>query len=391
MVKETNDIMSPQSSADKSEDESGPISADSDEDGRDEPTALDVDPNLDIPDRDETKMPLNDETSELIENEKSTPITNDNDSAPGGCSDSARFAAKTDFPVSSNQSSSGFSSLDKDVENVDLFLYRINRYVIISWLILIAFSYLAAPQESIVRLTGTERTAALMELCILTTAVVMRHGMLLWDMKREVGGIPPRISGVLAGGITVQFVAIFTVAWMVTFPVPVMIDPVFHSRVHLLRWCEWAPLAGFMTLLMQCIDAPTKQDGKWSSNFKEKTLTASMESISTLCGLLFPFCPNRTCWIACMIVSFVTYSHIFHAYAQRAREFRGIVRGGSEDHIELYERSRLSLALHWMCCFSWTMITGECGLIDLTNLFCEEDVHIQTLFNPLRPFSILLH
>lgn len=267
--------------------------------------------------------------------------------------------SKSEYPIFSTKSMCGFS-LDKDVENVDLFLYRTCRYVILSWLGLIAFAYYAAPPEAIQRLRGTERNAAMIELCILTTAVVMRHGPLLWDMKRETGAMPPRISGVLAGGLTVQFVAVFTVVWMVAFPVPVMIDPVFKSRVHLLRWCEWTPLAGFMTLLMQCIDAPTAEEGKWRSDLKRKLYSASMESFSTFCGLLFPFCPNRMCWDVCMTVSFVTFFYIYYSYAVKAREFGDIVRGRSEDCIELYERSRLSLALHWMCCFTWTMITGEC-------------------------------
>lgn len=379
MVKETIDMPSKRSA-----DESQSTSAGPDEDDPDKLTALCSPTGL--------TAELNNETSELTDNEN--PMLNDNDdSVPSSRSIGTPINAKTNLPVSSNRSMSGFSSLDKDVENVDLFLYRMSFYVVISWLVLIALSYFAAPEDSIVRLTGTERTAALMELCVLTTAVIMRHGILLWDMKPEVGSIPLRISGVLAGGLTVQFVAVFTVVWMVAFPVPVMIDPVFHSRVHLLRWCEWTPLAGFMTLLMQCIDAPTKEDGKWSTKFKEKTLTASLESISTFCGMLFPFCPNQTCWIACMIISFITYSSIFFSYVKRAKEFRGIVRGESEDHIELYERSRLSLALHWMCCFSWTMITGKCVWGDLSSSYYEEDVQIFIFYSihySLPPFSILL-
>jgi hypothetical protein len=330
--------------------------------------AVEVDPPNNSDDtsnaEDEDQLPSSDETvaiekDDLINDE----LSNEHAVAP----------LRTAFPISSNKSMCGFS-LDKDVENVDLFLYRTCRYVIVSWFLLIAASYWAAPKDTLVRLKGTEKNAALIELCVLTTAVIMRHGPSLWDMKREMGGTPRRISGVLAGGLTVQFIAISTVAWMVYFPVPVMIDPVFKSRVHLLRWCEWTPLAGFMTLLMQCIDAPTiGEEGEWSSDCKKKMLTASLESFSTFCGILFPFCPNLTCWILCMVVSFATYFHIFYSYAQKAREFQGGVKGRNEDHIELHERARLSLALHWMCCFTWTLITGKCFYISLYYLlecFC---------------------
>eukprot|EP00804_Cyclotella_cryptica_P000589 CCRYP_009976-RA/>CCRYP_009976-RA protein AED:0.28 eAED:0.28 QI:429/1/1/1/1/1/3/820/1200 len=308
-------------------------------------------------------------TDETIRAASSSNISQYDTSVPGPPAKSDECYPKKprlhEFPISSPKTMCGFS-LDKEVASVDLVLYRFCRYAILFWLSLIAFSYWAAPRESIVRLEGTEKNVALIELSILGTAVIMRHGPLLWDMKRDFGCTHPRISGVLAGGLTVQFIAIFTVVWMVSVPVPVMIDPVFNSRVHLLRWCEWTPLAGFMTLLMQCIDAPVLEQGKWSSHMKQKLLAASMESFSTFCGLLFPFCPNLLSWYICMIISFLTYFYIFYSYSLKVAKFRGMTRGRSEDDIELYERSRLSLALHWMCCFTWTMITvmyfvGSCG------------------------------
>ena len=60
-----------------------------------------------------------------------------------------------------------------------------------------------------------------------------------------------------------------------------------------------------------------------------------------------------------MTVSFVTFFYIFYSYAVKARDFKNIVKGKSQDNIELYERRRLSMALHWMCCFTWSMITRE--------------------------------
>lgn len=291
-----------------------------------------------------------------------TPAENTPDSVSNaGESDELPIMTETDFPIFSNSWMGDFS-LDNDVKHIDLFLYRMCRYVVLMWLLLIALVYWAAPDDSIVVLEGAERNAALVEVVILITSLIMRHGPLLWDIKRETGSFPPRISGVLAGGLTTQLVATFTMIWMVSFPVPVMIDPVFKSRVHLLRWCEWAPLAGFMTLLMQCIDAPTEDDGVWSSNLKQKLLTASLQSLSTLCGILFPFCPNLISWSICMIISCITFLYIFYSYAQKERQFRSITRGKSEDHIEMYERSRLSMSLHGICCFTWTLITGVCSL-----------------------------
>eukprot|EP00956_Cyclotella_meneghiniana_P018878 scaffold31832_cov62-Cyclotella_meneghiniana.AAC.6 len=292
-----------------------------------------------------------------VENDRTTPDSGNN----AGKSNELEFMTENSFPSFSNSMMGDFS-LDNDIKQIDVFLYRMCRYVILMWLLLIALVYWAAPHDCIVVLEGAERNAALVEIIILTTSLIMRHGPLLWDIKRDTGSSTPRISGVLAGGLTTQFVASFTMIWMISFPVPVMVDPVFKSRVHLLRWCEWTPLSGFMTLLMQCIDAPIEEDGVWSSNLKQKLLTASLQSLSTVCGLIFPFCPNILSWSICMAMSCITFLYIFYSYALKSRHFRALTRGKSEDHIEIYERSRLSMSLHGICCFTWTLITGACSL-----------------------------
>ena len=272
-------------------------------------------------------------------------------------------------------SAPGGLSLDEDVACVDRLLFRTSRYIVAIWIVLILFSYWVAPQESIQWLTGSERNAALVELSILSTAVTMKHGPLLWEMNFMDFSIPvgssapwgglqrrslmgtPRFSGILVGGLVVQFIAIFTMVIMVSFPVPVMIDPVLKSRVHLLRWCEWTPLAGFMTLMVESIDAPEYDGERLIHHWKRKFFVASMEGLSTLCGLIFPLCPDHISWTVFMVISFVTYFSIFVRYYEKRAAFRPVIRGTSVDEIELYDRSRMSLALHAVCCTVWTMIT----------------------------------
>lgn len=261
-----------------------------------------------------------------------------------------------DFPPTFTKESDFVISLEKDIADVDQVLYRACRYVILAWLALITFSYWAAPKESIVWLEGRERRAALTEVCILSTAIITRHGPLFLDMK-GFGAKKPQMSGVLAGGITVQFIAVSTMIWMISFPVPVMIDPVFNSRVHLIRWCEWSPLAGFMTLIVYSIEAPNLKDDDLSKRWKKRFVGASMESASTLCGLVFPFCQSKLVWGAVMAFCFVTYSSILFSYANKAKKFHGLVKGKSADEIELFDRARLSLNLHWLCCLTWSGIT----------------------------------
>ena len=130
------------------------------------------------------------------------------------------------------------------------------------------------------------------------------------------------MSGVLVGGMVAQFIAISSVAIMVCFPVPVMIDPILGSRVHLIRWCEWTPCAGFLTLMMDCIDAP-KYDGiTFTQPWKTVFVVAAMESLSTSCGLIFPFCTNLYVWMAVMIFSCVTFLSVPIRYFEKRRLFQ---------------------------------------------------------------------
>ncbi len=261
-------------------------------------------------------------------------------------------------------------SLDDDVANVDALLFRASTYSIITWIGLIVFAYWITPPEQIQWLEGTERNAALVELSILSTAVTMKHGPLFWEMNLFGGTAPSlesrhrrsmigslQISGILAGGLVVQVIAVATMIIMVSFPVPVLIDPILKSRVHLIRWCEWTPLAGLMTLMTECIDAPEYDGEKLTQPWKKKITVSALESISTFCGFIFPFCDNLIVWSVTMFISCAFYSTIIFRYFEKRRLFRTAKRGKSVDENELYDRARLSLSLHGMCCVAWTGIT----------------------------------
>jgi len=260
-------------------------------------------------------------------------------------------------------------SLDDDVAKVDALLFRASSYAVLIWIGLVLFAYWITPPDQIKYLEGTERNAALVELSILSTAVTMKHGPLFWEMnlfgsapslesrhrRSMVGSL--RISGILAGGLVVQAVAVATMIMMVLFPVPVLVDPILHSRVHMLRWCEWTPLAGLMTLMTECIDAPEFDGEKLTQPWRKKLICAAMESISTFCGYLFPFCDNLIVWMVTMFMSCAFYSTIIFRYYDKKRLFATVKRGRSVDEIELYDRARMSLSLHGICCLTWTGIT----------------------------------
>ena len=283
--------------------------------------------------------------------------------------DTLRKSYRTSSPQQGIVDPLSVISLDDDVANVDALLFRASTYSVITWIGLIFFAYWITPPEQIEWLEGTERNAALVELSILSTAVAMKHGPLFWEMnlfgtapslesrhrRSMIGSL--RISGILAGGLVVQVIAVATMIIMVSFPVPVLIDPILKSRVHLIRWCEWTPLAGLMTLMTECIDAPEYDGEKLTQPWKKKILISALESISTFCGFIFPFCDNLIVWSVTMIISCVFYSTIIFRYFEKRRLFRTVKRGRSVDEIELYDRARMSLSLHGMCCVAWTGIT----------------------------------
>jgi len=280
-----------------------------------------------------------------------------------------RSASPISSPPNGDADPLSVISLDDDVAKVDALLFRASSYAVFTWIGLLFFAYWITPPEQIEYLEGTERNAALVELSILSTAVTMKHGPLFWEMnlfgaapslesrhrRSMVGSL--RISGILAGGLVVQAVAVATMIIMVSFPVPVLVDPILKSRVHLLRWCEWTPLAGLMTLMTECIDAPEYDGEKLTQPWKKKLICAALESISTFCGFLFPFCDNLIVWSVTMFISCAFYSTIIFRYYEKRRLFTTVKRGRSVDEIELYDRARMSLSLHGICCLTWTGIT----------------------------------
>jgi hypothetical protein len=283
-------------------------------------------------------------------------------------------------------------SLEEEWILVDRLHKTLSKGVLVCWISLVILCYLIVPKDCIQWYTGAERNAALVNLSILTTAVVTKHIPHFWEMNIKDMSTPSNviatassstssrqsasegrsrrgvtkamllgrtdISGILGGGMVTQFIAIMTAAIMVCLPVPVMVDPILGSRVHLIRWCEWTPCAGFMTLMMDLVDAPQYDGEKFTHPWKTMFLVAAMESLSSSCALIFPFCTNFYVWMIVMTVSCATYSAVLYRnYQKRLSFYTCRWRGGrSVDEIELYERARTSLALNFVCSVVWTMI-----------------------------------
>ena len=264
-------------------------------------------------------------------------------------------------------------SLDDDVATIDRLMKKVSILVIASWVLLLVISYLVVPSDCIIRYTGGERNAAMVFLSIHGTVAIMRHGPIFWNREHITAtSNKTRVSGVLLGGMVTQTIASLTLVIFVFFPVPVMIDPILGSRVHFVRWCEWIPLSGFMTLQTECMDAPVFDGERLVQEWNRKYFVSWMQALSTLCGLLFPFCHNVWVWSFIMVISCVTYSAIIFRYYEKKKGYNPIKRGGSADEIELYDRARMSLSLHRICAFTWTLITINYFITSMGHIFVDE-------------------
>ena len=156
-------------------------------------------------------------------------------------------------------------------------------------------------------------------------------------------------SGILIAGMTVMFVSMCSDGLLAWGPSAVVFDYHTNSRVFLYRWCEWVPLAGLMTLLAESADLP-KKNHAW----KGPLIYASFQSLSTFCGVIFPFCKDAfTFWVV-MLFSCMLYLTIFPRLMIRCNIFNETARGKTVLEREHYDRRRIAYHLMLTCTIVWT-------------------------------------
>ena len=306
--------------------------------------------------------------------------------------------------ASPNSSSIGpGAAAQDDIGLVDKSFRYVSAGAFLTWLALVTIIHRTGvvPDDNFVALEGWERTApgvACAVLCVSTLSWILpllyRGGFRGRTRVRKSG----QLSGILIGGLTVQTIALLTEWMMFAHPTPVMVDPVLGGRVYLLRWCEWTPLAFLMTFLTEATDVqgggegkPQQQEeegqekggasggssssgggggGGWKS-LRVPVLHAACQGLSTLCGLLFPFCPTAAVWYLAMAVSCALFVVIYFRLAYKRRMFRGMDRGTTVEDVEAYARGRLSLGLLWTCTVLWTVLVVAYFFYSLAPLLLE--------------------
>eukprot|EP00980_Cylindrotheca_fusiformis_P002501 scaffold586_cov68-Cylindrotheca_fusiformis.AAC.10 len=164
----------------------------------------------------------------------------------------------------------------------------------------------------------------------------------------------PTMSGILIASYAVQFIALSTNGVHGSgYPVPVIDDPIMGTRVFILRWCEWTPLAFTMTFLIAGVEPGVP--------LKDAYALGATQGLSTLCGLILPYCWTALQWWIIMIISFILYFVMFPVLAAKKRKFLSQEPGKTAHSKELYNRTRLSYRLMQTCTAAWTaLVTMYC-------------------------------
>lgn len=244
-----------------------------------------------------------------------------------------------------------------NVARMGRFLQQGALAAVCMWISLLLLVWWVAPSSSYERLEGMERNACILVFVLLGVTNTSRLLPLLFRDKNTLF----LKTGAMVGSCTVQLIALCSVAILILFPTPVLIDPITLRRVHLVRWAEWTPLAFLMTFLTEGIDMPNATNDINMSDRNKSTTTLAWThaiaiALSTSAGLIFPFCTSLTMWMFVFILSCILFSSLYIRLYQRTQRFRATSRGTTVEEQEHYDRVRLSLRLLQACATAWTLL-----------------------------------
>jgi hypothetical protein len=295
------------------------------------------------------------------------------------------------------------------ISTIDTYFRYFTAWLFGTWITLVVTIYILVPSENIVPLSGLEQRAAFTSMSLIFVSFLSRIIPLfgISKMRRDKGrfnmdafvdgeshglrkvwdNVTRNMSGLMLGGLSIQVVAFMTDFLMAFFPVPVVMDPVLGTRVHVLRWCEWFPCATFMTFMMEGADLFWPEDGEENGQgrqniqdgppldfFKKKFMHAAAQGGAVFLGLLFPFCPGFKTWMCAMITACMLYLTNYPRMMQRRNEIPHTLRkGATVEEGERYNSAITALKLRYICIAVWTIIVALYFVSSVGPMFVSED------------------
>ena len=229
-----------------------------------------------------------------------------------------------------------------------------------TWLCLLAMAYGVTPQSEWTYLQDWDRVISLWASVVLTSSLISLCMPFVNFLRAGQGRQRP--SGILWVAMTTLLISIGTNLLLALAPTIVRRDPLLHSKVFIVRWCEWIPLSGLLTFLSDAVDmaqdeedeernddndhdetrvpaSPCRVPSSSSSSSSSAAATrlsswlpplpslvhASSQVLSTSCGLLFPYCPNTATWCLLQGVSWALYVPLFCLVEQKRQALLQVV------------------------------------------------------------------
>ncbi len=243
---------------------------------------------------------------------------------------------------------------------------------ICTYFALVVIVYAVVPTENIVYLDGVEQRSAIMAMSLIAVSFLSRVLPLIGsfaanDKKKTY------ISGIFIGGLTVQVVAFCTDFLMAFFAVPVLIDPVLGTRVHVLRWCEWCPCATFMTFMMEGSDLYWSGDAPPPDYLRSKYIHACTQGGAVFLGLLFPFLPGLKAWLCAIVTSVCLYLTNYPRMWNRCKAIPATLKDGATvEEAERFNAAKIALRLRLFTTFVWSIIVALYFLYSVGPRFTSE-------------------
>ena len=170
-------------------------------------------------------------------------------------------------------------------------------------------------------------------------------------VSARLGGKPKPVTNIFIVTLIINFTSWITNALLAWAPVVTKLDPVLNTRVYLIRYAEWVPLAGLMTFLSDIVDCPRSQGAYMP------ILMGVSQTVSVFAGMMFPFTGDSFgAWIFWMIIAVGLYMVMFPRLYYKYRAIRHNKWGDTKVDMERYQRLKFSFQLICLCTIVWTIL-----------------------------------